>query len=102
MTATDTLAQAHAADLERLHAKTGDRRFLRAARALRGSRPGRKAKDDADTLAEAEALVADGEARSFRDAALKVASRLEGVQSVDAVVKRLEVKFRAKRAADGI
>jgi hypothetical protein len=71
--------------------------FGRAARALRGSRPGRHALDDDAALAEMAQALAAGEVKFVAAAARRAAAKLPGRHSLDSAADRLERKFRKKR-----
>jgi hypothetical protein len=71
--------------------------FGRAARALLGSGPGRRALDDDAALAEMARALAAGEEKFVAAAARHAAAKLPGRHSLDSAADRLERKFRKKR-----
>lgn len=85
----DALAEAHRA--------TGDGRFARARGALLGRLGGRPPVDDADAVAQAEALLADGTARNRTHAAQLVAKTLSPTTTVERHTRRLLAAMKQAR-----
>ncbi len=75
-------------------AATGDERFARAAGVLRGKPAGRRAVDDAEALAYAEAMLDAGLARSKNAACTQAAIMYSPTSiAIDATRARLLKKF---------